>query len=168
MKLRKYVIFITVHALVIFVICFFGFKCLPDYIRIPRIDFLLNTSITCACTFSGFTLTVVSILLSFSRSALLEYLNENGGTKELMFRYTMSLILGLVLIMFCALLGSILPEDQLLTKPYVVIGAILMVLYLYNLISSGAYLLHTIALAASPTVQESDEVVTPTGNYRVG
>lgn len=134
---------------------------LPNVIPITRIDFILSTIITCATTFSGFTLTIVSILLSFSRSTLIEYLKKNNGIQELIFRYTFSLVLGLLLILFCGAVGSDLPVKNEFSKFMVILGAIILFDYLYNLITSSNYLLKTISLATKPTTVVSDEIETP-------
>ena len=133
MKFRDYLAILSLQIVIIVLLVSLGIIFLPPDIIVPRTDFILNASITCATTFSGFTLAVVSILLSFSRSALLDYLREKGGIQELIFRYTFSLVLGLIYIMFCGVCGGILPEDTVIPKAFLISWAVLLLLYLYNL-----------------------------------
>lgn len=158
---------------IVILICLLGAKYLPAMVSVPRIEFILDATITCASTFSGFTLTVVSILLSFSRSTLLEHLKKEGGTKELIFRYTLSLALGIVIILFCIWVGSTLsvpPDNPInleISKCNAIIGIAIAFAYFYNLISSGIYLLRTIALATAPVTIVSDESVEPKDGFRI-
>lgn len=167
MRLREHVKILWPQALIALILLVCGYVFSPDAVKVSRADFILNTSITCASTFSGFTLTVVSILLGFSRSALLEYLKQKGGIKELIFRYTYSLILGFIYVLFCSICGGMLPEDFQIPQKLFIAWGVLAFLYVYNLVSSSAYLLKTISQAADPMPQESDEVISPKNGYRV-
>lgn len=173
MKFTRYIRILHGQLVIIVLIILAGIKFLPPVVSIPRIEFILDSTITCASTFSGFTLTVVSILLSFSRSTLIEHLNKKGGTKELIFRYSLSLALGIVIILFCLWVGSTLTtageqsNELVLSKYNAITGASLAFAYLYNLISSGIYLLWTIALATTPVTLVSDESVEPKEGFNI-
>lgn len=167
MKLSKYAWFVlpqTIVYIAVFVACM---KWLPSEYKLPRIDFILESILTCAATFSGFTLTAISILLSFSRSTVITYLNKNDGVKELRIRYTWSLLLGMALILVCLGIGGMIGTDNTLSKLQMVTGILVSLAYFYNLISSGRYLLKTIALATSPPPQVSTEITKPKGKYRI-
>ena len=144
-----------------------SWKFIPVTMVIPRIDFVLSALITCASTFTGFILTVVSVLLGFSKTNLVQYLNKHGGTKELVTRYTITIVLGILLILLCVFLGSIVPEDYTIGKWWFSFIAIMTVLYGYSLIGSGYFLLKTIALAVTTVTIVEDEPVKPNGQYRI-
>lgn len=174
MKFRRYLQILHGQIIIIAVICLLGMKYFPDMVPVPRIEFMLDATITCASTFSGFTLTIVSILLSFSRSLLVELLKKNNGISELIFRYTLSLVLGILILLFCIYVGSTLPinpekvlENIALSKCNVIIGLSIAFAYLYNLVISAIYLLRTIILAMTPVVRVSDESVEPKKGFRI-
>lgn len=144
-----------------------SWKCVPATMVMPRIDFVLSALITCASTFTGFILTVVSVLLGFSKTNLVQYLNKHGGTKELVMRYTITIVLGILLILLCVFLGSIVPDNHAIGKWWFSFTAIMTVLYGYSLIGSGYYLLNTIALAVTTVTKVEDEPVKPNGKYRI-
>ena len=144
-----------------------AWKYVPATMIIPRIDFVLSALITCSSTFTGFILTVVSVLLGFSKTNLVQYLNKHGGTKELVMRYTITIVLGILLILLCVCLGSIIPENHTIGKWWVSFTAIMTIAYGYSLISSGYYLLRTISLAVTTVTIVEDEPVKPTGKYRI-
>lgn len=144
-----------------------SWKYVPDTMVMPRIDFVLSALITCSSTFTGFILTVVSVLLGFSKTNLVQYLNKHGGTKELVMRYTITIVLGILLILLCVFLGSIVPDNHTIEKWWFSSTAIMTVVYGYSIISSGYYLLNTIALAVTTVTIIEDEPVKPNGKYRI-
>lgn len=141
---------------------------LPQIVVIPRIDFVLDSLMTCASTFSGFTLTIVSILLSFSQSPVMLYLNKHGGTDELRLRYTLSVVIGVVLIIVILVMGSLVNEKNEVGKVILTVGIAVTISYFYNLVTSGWYLLRTLAKATTPQSGRINETPSsPKGNYRV-
>ena len=167
MKLSRFVVIMLPQTIIYIVSFLVSWICIPANYTIPRIDFILDAILTCAATFSGFTLTVISILLSFSKSTVITYLNNHGGIEELRVRYTWSLILGMILILVCLVIGGMIGPSNSLAKWQIVVGLIISIAYFYNLLSSGRYLLKTIALATSPPPQVSEDISEPTGQYRV-
>ena len=154
----------TIVYIITLIVCWIW---VPAEYTIPRIDFILEAILTCTATFSGFTLTIISILLNFSKSTIITYLNKNDGIKELRIRYTWSLLLGMFLILVCLFIGGMVDTNNSLPKWQIMLGSITAIAYFYNLVSSGRYLLKTIALATSPPPQITNEVSNPTGQYRV-
>lgn len=143
-------------------------NCLPGEVEIPRIDFILSSLMNCTSTFSGFTLTVVSILLSFTQSAIMQYLIKNGGVRELRTRYTLSLVMGIALIVTLLVIGSMIDESCSLDKATLIFGLCVTISYFMNLISSGWYLLKTLSLVTTvPEVRIDDTPSAPTGEYRI-
>ena len=65
-----------------------------------RLEFLLNTIISCSATISGFILASVTILVGATSSEIMKEIKKHGAHKELRWRYTEALILGLLVIFF--------------------------------------------------------------------
>ncbi len=158
----------TLQTIIVGVVVACCIRFLPQTVVIPRIDFILNSLMTCASTFSGFTLTIVSILLSFSRSPVMLYLSKHGGTDELRLRYTLSVVIGVVLIIVILVIGSLVNEKNEIGKVTLTVGISATIAYFYNLVTSGWYLLRTLARATTPQSGRIDETLSsPKGKYRV-
>lgn len=153
---------------IILVSSYFLYKHLAPEIKIQKIEFILNALITCSATFSGFTLTIVSILAGFISSPVMKYIIRNGGMKELRIRYTSSILLGILLIIVCIVIGGTLDESNELSRIIVSGGAALVLAYFHSLLSSGWYMLRAIAQVSSVPIQQGDLVPqTPPGENRV-
>lgn len=141
---------------------------LPKEVKVSRIDFILNALMTCASTFTGFTLTIISLLLSFVNSPVMTYLNNAGGTAELRARYTLSVVMGVLLIVLLLVVGGVVKSDNVLRRPWVVLGVCATTVYFYNLVNSGWYLLRTLTKATTPPPVKVDETpMSPKGTYKV-
>lgn len=140
---------------------------LPQTTKFYRIDFILSAIITCASTFTGFLTTAISILFGFSRSALLQYLNKKGGTKELIIRCAITLLLGLVLLTIAIVVGCDIDGTYLVKKIWIIILSDISILFVINLFMSGYYMIKTISLATNSVVYPDEDKVEPKGEYRI-
>ncbi len=96
-------------------------------ITIHRYEFLLNTIISTSATVSGFILASVTILVGAPNSQIVKEINKNGVHKELKWRYSESLILGLVQILFFTILGATTDNVNLLPNWLIAFGSGLLV-----------------------------------------
>ena len=67
---------------------------------LPRLEFLLDTIISCSSTISGFILASVTILVGATSSEIMKKIRKHGALTELRWRYTEALILGLVVLFY--------------------------------------------------------------------
>lgn len=132
----------------------------------PRLEFLLNTIISCSATISGFILASVTILVGATSSEIMRRIRKHGALPELRWRYTEALILGLVVIFFFTFLGAAVDTSNCVSNLYLSLSAGLLVAYVCSVISTCYYLLSIIGLINEdmPSVEETPS--TPTGNYR--
>ena len=84
-------------------------------VTFPHFEFLLNSIITSATTISGFILAAVTILVGATSSAIMKDIRNEGGLQELRWRYTETLILALIVIVFFTILGGIVDEKNIMT-----------------------------------------------------
>lgn len=162
-------ILVLIPPIIIGVICaIISSFWLEDGINLLRLEFVLNALITCAVTFSGIILTSVSILIGFSSSPLMKHIRVTGGLKELRVRYTESLVLGLIIIIFCIAIGANTDITNHISFKWSVIGVGLIVTYGASMFSTGFYLLGVIGLlpAESPIITRNTPS-TPRGDFRV-
>lgn len=133
---------------------------------VPKLEFVLNAIITCSSTISGFILTSVTVLAGASSSEIMKRIKKHNALPELRWRYTETLFLGLVVIIFFIFLGAIVDESNCVEKLYLTLSAGLLVAYICSVISTCYYLLSIIGLinANSPTVDETP--VVPEGSFR--
>lgn len=138
---------------------------IPEF-RLHRLEFLLNTIISCSATVSGFILASVTILVGATASEIMRKIIKYGALPELRWRYTEALILGLVVIFFFTFLGAVVDETNYVSNSYLSLAAGLLVAYVCSVISTCYYLLAIIGLINedAPTVDETP--ATPTGKYR--
>lgn len=135
-------------------------------LEFPRLEFLLNTIISCSATISGFILASVTILVGATSSEIMKKIRKNGALPELRWRYTEALILGLVVILFFSFLGAIVDDTDCVEKIYLSLSAGLLVAYVCSVISTCYYLLSIIGLIneEAPTIDKIPS--TPSGEYR--
>lgn len=134
---------------------------------IYRLDFVLTAIITCAATISGFILTSISILVGLSSSPVMKYIRSHGAFTELQFRYTESLLLGIVLIIFCIVLGGKTDDTNLISSLWSVISLGLLVTYLVSITTTGYFLLFVIAKLSDNPIRATSEASIPEGNFRI-
>lgn len=114
--------------------------------KVERFDFVMNGLITCAATFTGFILTSLSILLGALNSPLMKYIVEHNGMAEMKLRYSMSLILGVLLIAFCVFLGIVTPENETISKLQMSFGSFITISFFVCISLTGYYLFRMVAL----------------------
>lgn len=138
-------------------------------VTFPRFEFLLNSIITSAATISGFILAAVTILVGATSSAIMKDIRKEGGLQELRWRYTETLILALVVIVFFTVLGTIVEtETNSVTAPWLSFSAGLLVAYLSSTISTCYYLLAIIGRLYSEVPEDDDTPSSPEGPFRIG
>lgn len=169
MKKTMHFILALLPYIVIMVVSYFLYQKLSPIVTVPNHEFVLNSLITCAATFSGFTLTIVSILAGFLSSPLMQYIIKNGGMTELRVRYTSSLLLGVILIVFCIIVGGTANDKNEFARFVIATGSTLSLSYLFSMLSSGWYLLQAIANAPrTDNLQQGDgKPQVPEGKYRL-
>ena len=135
----------------------------------PRFEFLLNSIIASATTISGFILAAVTILVGSTSSAIMTDIRKEGGLQELRWRYTETLTLALVVIVFFTVLGTIVEsETNSMTAPWLSFSAGLLVAYLSSTISTCYYLLAIIGRLYYEAPEEDDTPSSPKGPFRIG
>ena len=138
-------------------------------VTFPRFEFLLNSIITSATTISGFILAAVTILVGSTSSAIMKDIRKEGGLQELRWRYTETLILALVVIVFFTVLGTIVEtETNSISAPWLSFSAGLLVTYLSSTISTCYYLLAIIGRVYYEAPSEDDTPSSPKGPFRIG
>lgn len=138
-------------------------------VSFPRFEFLLNSIITSATTISGFILAAVTILVGATSSAIMKNIRKEGGLQELRWRYTETLVLALVIIVFFTVLGAIAEtEKNGMTAPWLPFSAGLLVAYLSSTISTCYYLLAIIGRLYYEAPEEDDTPSSPKGPFRIG
>lgn len=138
-------------------------------ITIPRFEFLLNSIITSATTISGFILAAVTILVGTTSSAIMKAIRNKGGLQELRWRYTETLVLALIVIVFFTIQGAVVEaENNSMTISWVSFSAGLLVAYLSSTISTCYYLLAIIGRLYYEAPEEDDTPSSPEGPFRMG
>lgn len=168
MKKRISMCLAWVPVIVILLLSVCLFRKLTPTITIAKLDFILNALISCAATFSGFTLTIVSIMVGFLSSSIMQFIIKHGGFKELSLRYIGSILLGMGLIIYCIVVGGSTTDSNQLSRGIVSVGAFVSLMYFYSLLSSGWYMLRIIAQVADPQIQQGDRKPhVPKGKNRI-
>lgn len=138
----------------------------PD-IYINKIDFVMSSIITCVVTMSGFILTSVSIIIGMSGSLIMKKISKDGGLSELIARYSTTLILSLIVVIAFIVLGSMIKDDNIVSSRLIVVGSVIVISYLYSLITTCYYLLAIIArIPCENSIESSDKPTKPQGDFR--
>ena len=135
-------------------------------IQVPGLEFLLNAIITSAATFSGFILTSVSILIGAISSTIMQEIKRKDALKELHWRYSESLILGMLLIIYFAVLGAVIGEKNIISLPLASLSAGFLMMYICSVCATGYYLLSIIGLLNEDKRTISNISSTPKGDFR--
>lgn len=138
-------------------------------VSFTRFEFLLNSIITSATTISGFILAAVTILVGATSSAIMKDIRNKGGLQELRWRYTETLILALIVIVFFTILGATVEaEKNSMTISWFSFSAGLLVAYLSSTISTCYYLLAIIGRLYYEAPEEDQTPSSPEGLFRIG
>ena len=135
-------------------------------ITLSRLEFLLNTIISCSATISGFILASVTILVGAVNSEIMNAIRKNGALPELRWRYTEALVLGLFVIIYFAFLGATVDTTNTIESPHVAISASLLVAYISSVVITCYYLLSVIGLINDGKPLVNQEASTPSGKFR--
>jgi len=138
-------------------------------VTVERFEFLLNSIITSATTISGFILAAVTILVGATSSAIMKDIRKKGGLQELRWRYTETLILALIVIVFFTVLGTIVDEEaNSITVTWLSFSAGLLAAYLSSTVSTCYYLLSIIGRLYYEAPEEDQSPSSPDGPFRFG
>lgn len=163
--MKKYIEIFLPLILGILVAAILYFVKVPD-IKIYRIEFVMNSTITCVTTLAGFILTSLSIIIGMSASPIMQKIRDEGGLPELVWIYSEALALSLGVIILFILLGANIGEDNLISAKWVIICTGALVSYVSSMIVASVYLLLIISKIPSNKLVSSIGKTTPPGNFR--
>ena len=141
----------------------------PD-LEIHRFEFVLNAVITTSTTISGFILTSLSIIFGLSRNTAFKAIKDNHLVGELIWLFTESLSMGLVVIVYCVVLGSVFPEDLqfiAITSIWFKVGVCIVFWHLTGVILLCRYVLGLLSYDPDATVVVDNTPQIPKGSFRV-
>jgi len=131
-------------------------------VQIKNLEFVLNSIILCAATFTGFILTSLSILLGLSNRPVMQDLKKGTGLDELKVLYSCALTLGFILIIACIILGAILSFADEIIKGIIVVGVGLISAYLVSILITGYALVAIMnLLSKDKAIKLSDKPQSP-------
>lgn len=122
-------------------------------INVPRLDFILTSIITSTTTFSGFILSIIAIIAGLNNNPIMKYLKNTGGIFELRLRYSITLIIGIAVIILTMVFGSLI-EGETIYIPIAVICAGSFIMFIVSVITSGYYLLRIIRLSSQAIISD--------------
>ena len=135
-------------------------------ITLSRLEFLLNTIISCSATISGFILASVTILVGAVNSEIMNEIRKKGALPELQWRYTEALVLGLLVIIYFAFLGATVDTSNTIESMHVAISASLLIAYISSVVITCYYLLSVIGLINDGKSLTTQEPSIPSGEFR--
>ena len=136
-------------------------------IEIYRIEFVMNAIITCVTTLAGFVLTSLSIIIGMSSSPIMKRIQDEGGMPELVWIYSESLAMSLIVIVLFVLLGANVGEDNFVSSNWGIICAGTLVTYICSMIVTSVYLLMIISkIPSNGIINTKKKPTTPPGNFR--
>lgn len=136
-------------------------------IVIYRIEFVMNAIITCVTTLAGFILTSLSIIIGMSSSPIMKKIQDEGGMPELVWIYSESLAMSLIVIVLFVLLGANVGEDNLVNSNWGIISAGTLVAYICSVIVTSVYLLMIISrIPSNRFINTTNKPTTPPGKFR--
>ena len=131
-----------------------------------RLEFLLNTIISCSATISGFILASVTILVGAANSEIMNTIRKNGALQELRWRYTEALLFGLIVIIYFAFLGATVDSSNTIGSLNVAISTSLLTAYISSVVITCYYLLSIIGLVNDNKSLSDQKPTTPKGKFR--
>ncbi len=167
MKVKRHIVFAVLSPIALGILAGLAvFLAKVPALSLPRLEFLLNTIISCSATISGFILASVTILVGATSSEIMKKIRKHGALPNLRWKYTEALILGLIVIFFFTYLGAVIDVSNCVSTIYLSLSAGLLVSYICSVISTCYYLLSIIGLInkETPTVNETPSV--PKGKFR--
>lgn len=168
LKLKRYA-FLAVHilfAVIVAIVTGIIVKWQP--VDIPRIEFVLNSIITCASTLIGFILTSLSIIFGLVNTSLLKAIYSTQGRYELNVRYMETTIIGIALIIACIVTGAKTPEDTVVSFKLFAGTSFLAALFVISFATTCYYLIRIILYApAADNELNKNKPSTPEGDFRI-
>lgn len=135
-------------------------------IVLPRLEFLLDTIISSSATISGFILASVTILVGATASKIMQDIKNNLALPELRWRYSETLVLGLVVMVYFTYLGISIGENNEISRTYLATSIGMLVSYLFSVITTCYYLLSIIGkINEDPPINEGGPSA-PDGDFR--
>lgn len=166
LKLKNYT-FLGIHILLAIVVTVAtGIFVKGQPVEIPRIEFVLNSIITCASTLIGFILTSLSIIFGLVNTALLKAIYSTQGRYELNVRYMETTIIGTALIIACIITGAKTPESTVVPFKWFAGTFFLAALFVISFATTCYYLMRII-LYAPVTDNDTNKPSTPEGDFRI-
>ena len=133
---------------------------------LPRLEFLLDTIISSSATISGFILASVTILVGATASKIMQDIKDNLALPELRWRYSETLVLGLIVMVYFTYLGISIGENNEISRTYLSISVGMLTAYLFSVITTCYYLLSIIGkINEEPPINEGGPS-TPDGDFR--
>lgn len=164
--MKKYIEIFLPLLLGVLVAAILYFVKVPD-IKIYRIEFVMNSTITCVTTLAGFILTSLSIIIGMSASPIMQKIRDEGGLSELVWIYSEALALSLGVIILLIVLGANIGEDNLILAKWVIICGGVLVSYICSMIVSSVYLLLIISkIPSNKIITSVDRPTRPPGEFR--
>ena len=102
----------------------------------------------------------------YTSSEIMKEIKKHGAHKELRWRYTEALILGLLVIFFFTILGAIIDETNSVSNVLVSVSTGILVSYTCSVISTCYYLLSIIGLINEDRQGPENTPSTPKGKFR--
>lgn len=131
-----------------------------------RLEFLLDTIISSSATISGFILASVTILVGATTSKIMQDIKNNLALPELRWRYSETLILGLIVMVYFTYLGISIGENNEIGRTNLVISIGMLTAYLFSVITTCYYLLSIIGkINDDPPISEGAPS-SPEGDFR--
>lgn len=167
MKIKRYIIAVVRSPIVLGILAgvVIYFDKVPAML-LPRLEFLLDTIISCSATISGFILASVTILVGATSSEIMKKIKKHGAFPELRWRYTEALTLGLIVILFFTYLGVVIDDSNCVSNIYLSLSTGLLVTYICSVISTCYYLLSIIGLINEEKLTVDETPSEPEGEYR--
>lgn len=136
-------------------------------IQIIKVDFVLNAIITCVVTLAGFILASLSIIISMSNSAIMLKIKAEGGLTELSIRYSITLLLSLLMLCVFIALGASMNTENIVRARWIIVCSGLTVAYLLSLFTTVYYLIRIIhKIPLTTDLQINNKPSVPDGEFR--
>lgn len=134
-------------------------------VQFYRLEFLLDTIISCSTTISGFILAAVAILVGASSSQIMQDITQKA-LPELRWRYSETLILGLVVMVYFSCMGVFTNKCNCVNKLPLSLSAGLLVAYIYSVVITCYFLLAIVGKINERKAVVQGEPSSPEGDFR--